>query len=413
MQNVYIFGLGKGKQILDKCIRKSDIVIVGYIDNYCQLKELDGIPIINNKQIDKSIDKIIISLMKYDGVKEELVNLGVSENKIICFYSIEDVNNCLYWDVIDEYKWKQELLWNDYFERIIPTVENISYEIYASQLEERKEIPSIINAEKTVNMLVESQKSLARFGDNEFEIILGRKRTNYQDVNGKLADRLLQVLESKLDDLIVAIADNYGKLDKYTNDAAEAIRQYLGRGTRAAHMSLLDMNRTYYDAYLSRPYIIYRDKENASQRFDNIKRLWNGKDLLIVEGTSTRFGVGNDLINNAKSVERILTLDKNCFDVYDHLLECVCTYGTGKLIMIILGPVATVMAYDLCEKGFRAIDIGQLDTEYEWYLRGVTERCDIPNKTVSEVIKYDDIETDETLDYMRKYRSEVIAEIRR
>ena len=116
-------------------------------------------------------------------------------------------------------------------------------------------------------------------------------------------------------------------------------------------------------------------------------------------------------MENAKSVQRILTLDKNCFDVYDNLIRKVKEYSRDKLVLIILGPVATVMAYDLAKEDFWALDIGQLDVEYEWYLRQVTERCGIAYKTVSEVPEYDDIETDPGADYIRKYRSEIVESV--
>ena len=49
-----------------------------------------------------------------------------------------------------------------------------------------------------------------------------------------------------------------------------------------------------------------------------------------------------------------------------------------------MGPVATVLAYDLANTGRRSIDIGHLDIEYEWMIRG-EYRALIPNKYVNEV----------------------------
>lgn len=303
-------------------------------------------------------------------------------------------------------------MWKNYTEIVMPTIRNYPYELYAAKLTAHQELPSIVPVKKTVEIIRKEGKSLARFGDNEFEQICGRRRVNYQAVNSDLGTRLRKVLDSNLDNLLIAIADNYGSLEKYTDDAASAIRQYLGRGTtRAEHMQLLDMSRTYYDAYLSRPYLIYRNKEEAGARFRDVRNIWTNQDILIVEGEHTRFGVGNDLMENAKSVQRILTLDKNCFDVYDNLIRKVKEYSRDKLVLIILGPVATVMAYDLAKEDFWALDIGQLDVEYEWYLRQVTERCGIAYKTVSEVPEYDDIETDPGADYIRKYRSEIVESV--
>ena len=305
-------------------------------------------------------------------------------------------------------------MWKNYTEVVMPSIANYPYEIYADKLAERKEIPKIAPAEEAVEIILREKKCLARLGDGEFELILGRKRAKFQTLDEGIGIRLKSVLESNFDNLLIAIADNYGSLAKYTDEAASAIRQYLGTGTtREEHMKLLSLEKIYYDAYLSRPYLIYRNKENVETRFRNVQRIWSNQDVLIVEGMHTRFGVGNDLLDNAKSVQRILTEDRDCFELYDLLLQQVKEHGKSKLVLIILGPVATVMAYDLARENFWAIDIGQLDVEYEWYLRQVTERCDIPYKTVSEVSQYAPIETDVNVDYIKKYKSEIIKAVTR
>ncbi len=414
MVKVYIFGIGKGKKYLDRCLLKNDVTICGYIDNYKAelMKSFEGTPVVKQSELQEEYDYIVITLMQYQAAKRSLIQEGVSEEKIISFFDFDDASKEENWCVIDSYKWRTELMWRHYTEITIPTINNYGYELYADKLTLEKYIPDFVSADETVRIVKEEKKCLARFGDNEFEMILGRRRTNYQETNASLGARLKEVLESDMDNLLIGIADNYGSLDKYTDAAASDIRRYLGNGTREEHMHLLNLNRIYYDAYLSRPYMIYRDKQGAKERFRKIREIWEKQDVLVVEGENTRFGVGNDLLNNAKSVERILTLDKDCFNVYDEIFECVKKYGKQKLILIILGPVATIMAYDLAKIDYWAVDIGQLDVEYEWYLRQVEERCDIPYKTVSEVSSYDEIETDTTRDYIKKYQTEIIKYIK-
>lgn len=186
---------------------------------------------------------------------------------------------------------------------------------------------------------------------------------------------------------------------------------YMRKEVREYHMSMLDKNRQYYDAYLSRPYIMYRDKTGAKRRFDNIKKIWDNQDVLIVEGEYTRFGVGNDLLENASNISRILAPGKNAFSKYEEIFAAVKEFGQNRLILITLGPTATIMAHDLAKEGFWAIDIGQFDVEYEWYLRNMTERCDIPYKCVSEVKQTHDIITDDNESFIKKYKSEIIRRI--
>lgn len=65
------------------------------------------------------------------------------------------------------------------------------------------------------------------------------------------------------------------------------------------------------------------------------------------------------------------------------------------------------MAYDLAMKGIQALDIGQLDNEYEWYMRGTDKKTKIPGKCVAESVGYripDEIED-------RLYEQQIIARI--
>ena len=60
---------------------------------------------------------------------------------------------------------------------------------------------------------------------------------------------------------------------------------------------------------------------------------------------------------------------------------------TDTLILISLGPTATILVYDLIKFGFRnqVIDFGHFDIQYEYYLRNVTKKIKVPFKYVNEV----------------------------
>ncbi len=412
MKKIYILGLGKGKNYLERCILKEHVEVMGYIDNYKteSICQIDNITVIKQNEIKDDFDYIIVSLMQYENIRQSLICQGIERNKIICFFDFKDAGEERYWDIIDAFKWRTELIWKHYTNIAMPTLDNLDYELYGDNELVREQCPKIIDVDKTVEILEKEKKCLARLGDGEFELMCGRKRADFQDNDEKLAERLKEVLNSAIDNLIVAIADNYGRLDKYTDDAARDIRSYLSKSVRKDHMCLLDKDKQYYDAYLSRPYILYRDKKNAGKRFANIKKIWNDADILLVEGQYTRFGVGNDLLSNAASVSRILVPNKNAFAKYNEVLPIVRKHGKNRLILAVLGPTATVLAYDLSREGYWILDIGQLDVEYEWYLRGVTKRCNIPYKHVSEVSQYDEIEINEE-EWIIKYKNEIIDTI--
>ena len=57
------------------------------------------------------------------------------------------------------------------------------------------------------------------------------------------------------------------------------------------------------------------------------------------------------------------------------------------MILISLGPTATVLTYDLIESGIKnqVIDFGHFDIQYEYYLRNAPKKIIIPYKYVNEV----------------------------
>lgn len=269
--------------------------------------------------------------------------------------------------------------------------ENVAFELGDKRCEKELEeywYPNIMSENDTLNYLLRNKMSIARFGDGEFATIWGRTRHNFQTMQDeKLAQRLKGVLNSEEENLMIAIADNYGCLDKYTQQARREIRHYMTRQTRREHLSILRKEKKYYNAYITRPYVMYADNQTEApkHRFEQLKRIWNGRDCVFVEGAMTRLGVGNDLFDNASSVKRIIGPAENAFSKYDRILECCMTQTKETLFLLALGPTATVLAYDLCKAGYQAVDIGHIDLEYEWFLQGKGHRTEVPGKYNNEV----------------------------
>lgn len=248
-------------------------------------------------------------------------------------------------------------------------------------------LPKICTVEETCEKIFRDRVSVSRYGDGEFQIILGAAKDIYQDDDKELGKRLIDILQSNVAGHIVALADDYGCMDGLREENKNTIRRYMTAKKRKQHYEYIDMEKQYYNAYISRPYVIYPhdEREKAKDRFDQLKKIWDGQRVLFVEGESTRMGIGNDLFNNAESIERIIAPDKNAFSVYDEIFAEVRKVKEDRLVLIALGPTATVLAYDLCMVGYWAIDIGHLDLEYEWYIKGEGYSV-ISNKYNNEVV---------------------------
>lgn len=248
---------------------------------------------------------------------------------------------------------------------------NLLYELADSRTLANVKLPKILNLYDSLYSLINSNKSVARFGDGEFKIIMG-EGINFQKYDKNLAERLEEVLSNKLDNLFVGLPDVFGYCkNNYFRRVMVSCRDYLYK--------FINFEKTYIDAMLTRQNE-FATKEQGLDYYNNIKKIWQDKDLVIVEGAGSRLGIGNDLFANAKSIKRVICPIKDAFDRYDEILDECKTCEKDKLFIIALGPTATVLAYDLAKNGYRAIDAGHIDTMYEWFLRG--GKCSIENKIV-------------------------------
>lgn len=243
----------------------------------------------------------------------------------------------------------------------------------------------ILSDETTLNEIIKKNKSISRFGGGEFNIIFG-KGTGFQRPKKKLIKRLIEVLNNEQKNLLIGL--NIPYKEQELNNLISLVKNYWVNWFRKYKIKLaklINKNRIYYSACITRFYMRYKDKKGAKKIIDKIKEIWNKKNILIIEGERSRLGVGNDLFDNAKSIKRIICPYKNAFKVYNKIIKEVIKLNEKRLILIALGPTASILAYDLNKLGYQSIDIGHIDIEYEWYLRNTTSMISIENKYVNEV----------------------------
>ena len=267
-------------------------------------------------------------------------------------------------------------------------IENIKYEISDPKFdEETLLIPEFYEIDETIEMIARDKCSMARFGDGEFALMENKKRQSFQRMDEQLAKRLREIITKNENGMLIGIADNYGNLEKYNLSGKRGIRYYMTDEVRREHAKYLDKDRKYHNAYISRPYALYADNMTQAprKRFDALKRIWDGRKVIFVEGALTRLGVGNDLFENALKIQRIEAPAENSFDRYDDILKASLRHAqSDTLFLIALGPAAGVLAYDLYKAGYQAVDVGHVDLEYEWYLNGKGGRSEVKHKFNNE-----------------------------
>lgn len=264
---------------------------------------------------------------------------------------------------------------------------------------------NVKNNIETLDYILKNKCSVARFGDGEFDIISGRS-IPYQTYDERLANALKKIVGRQSDELFMTcLPDVFEHQERYN----EACRSFWIKHLEANKQLYKETCTAmwYGSTFVSRPYIDLADKKTVIGYFEKIKQLWNDKEVLIVEGETTRSGVGNDLFDNAKTVSRIICPSKDAFSVISGIENEIREYGKNKLILLMLGPTAKVISYHLYREGYWLIDIGHIDSEYEWYKRGATEKIKLSNKHTAEHNFDNDIHFDDDPIYEKQIVSRI------
>lgn len=271
---------------------------------------------------------------------------------------------------------------------------------------------NIKDIELTLRILINSNKSISRFGDGELLWILGSNSglNTFEKSSSELSHMLLKVLNSKNNNLMIGLPNQFVSLHNYSYNTKRYWIRFMVKNTNKI-MPYLSSARTYYNADFTRPYMDFINKKDSGFVFSLVKKIWNDKDILIIEGNQSRIGVKDSLLDNARCVRRIECPSKNAFEVIDDILKAAISFlnnNKNYMSLISLGPTATVLAYDLCNYGFRAIDIGNIDVEFNWYKLGVNHKVNLPYKYVNELIHGQNalpLNTD------KKYQKEIVNNI--
>lgn len=347
-----------------------------------------------------------ISRDKLDELKEKMdayldINLLTSTSDIVAemahlskpilaFYKSQNGNN------------GQRLYSSEHPERMLADLQKL---ITKDMLEKPLDIIQVKGIDETLDYIIKHNSSLVRFGDGEVNLMWGLP-IPYQNHDLELANQLKHIVGLESDEkLVVCLPDAFDDRFVFTWWATPFWKEHMN-----VYMDFykeLCKGSWYGSTFISRPYIDYEDKSKAKGQFEKLKSIWENRDILIVEGITSRSGVGNDLFDKVKSVKRIICPSHNAYSVVDNIQEEIMKHAEGRLILCMLGPTAKVLAYHLSRKGYQVLDIGHIDSEYEWMKMGAKTKVKFSHKHTAEYNFDQDIQfiEDET------YNSQILVDL--
>lgn len=199
--------------------------------------------------------------------------------------------------------------------------------------------PMVRDEDETLNLVL-GGRSIARFGDGEINLMFGRKCIT-QPPSVRLACRLKQILDEP-GNCLIGIPHMRGPKSFWK-------RNYDNPETRG----LFQLNHTYGSAFITRP-----DSAPWIDRpdyWEKVRSLWRGRRVTLVRGSEK--SLTREAIPEAGRVHEIVAHCKDAFNNYGRILAAI---GESEIVLLCLGPTATILAHDLTKRGQWAVDLGHV-----------------------------------------------------
>lgn len=338
----------------------------------------------------KSQMDVYLDINLHNSTSEVVKEISSLNKPMLAFYTSQNGNH------------GQHLYSSEHPERLLQAFHAL---IKGETLGEPEKPIKVIGIDQTLDYVIKNKSSLVRFGDGEVNLMWGLP-IPYQNHDLELANQLKHIVGLESDEkLVVCLPDAFDDRFVFTWWATPFWKEHMN-----VYMDFykeLCKGSWYGSTFISRPYIDYEDKSKAKGQFEKLKSIWENRDILIVEGITSRSGVGNDLFDKVKSVKRIICPSHNAYSRIEEIQEAVLQYAENRLILCMLGPTAKVLSYNLCQMGYQVLDVGHIDSEYEWMKMGAKTKVKFSHKHTAEHNFDQDIEfiDDET------YNSQIVARI--
>lgn len=267
--------------------------------------------------------------------------------------------------------------------------------------------PEVMNKRDTIEYIKSRRCSIGRYGDGEVSLMV-MIGIGFQKPSWKLRKDLIEIARSRDEGFLTCIPGIITDMSELKPDSQKWWKSNL-RLMGPVWRHYFNSGKVFGDTEITRPWMEILNPELAQFCFSEIRSMWKDRDVVLIEGEKSRVGIGNDFFSEVKSLQRILCPVRNAYSAIDRIYKCVLDFGKDTLILLALGPTATVLAYRLYKAGYQALDIGHMDIEYEWFRMGATQKVPVKNKYVNEAGGTKSLVED--ADIEEQYKSQVYCRI--
>lgn len=205
-----------------------------------------------------------------------------------------------------------------------------------------------------------------RYGDGEIAHLF-KTNPKYgsggQCCSGEFRNKLINIFNNKNNKILVAFTgyfnDNKFIKENYIGVLSNSTKRFIERYRTRLQKDFPNIfNTTLYSTEITRlPQLNVDNKKYVVNMFN---KLFIENDCVFIGNDNVINLVQQKFINLFKNIEFIFGPSNNAYNSYDSIIENLFNIENlkEKLILISLGPTATVMSYDLAQQDYWTIDIG-------------------------------------------------------
>ena len=220
----------------------------------------------------------------------------------------------------------------------------------------------VANEFETIQKIVSDGASIARYGDGELKLCIGRNQMS-QPPSPKIRKHMCAILKNDVHNLLVGIPRIYSKSNYPRQDKKK--QEFWKRYQRKTFVNLYREDKQYYSAFITRP--DSAQEIDCTEYWESVKQMWIQRRVILLQGSERRFHKELTLLDNAESLEIIYGPRKNAYKDLNKLIDILMAYPSTCLFILSLGPTATILAYEMAKRGRQALDLGHMGMFYAHY----------------------------------------------
>lgn len=216
----------------------------------------------------------------------------------------------------------------------------------------------ILSEHDTIRYLLEKKCSIARYGDGELKLCFGKSAISQKATRG-IKNDLRKILKSKNPNCLIGIP----RIKERTTWVSERKRIFWNKYKQDQFYRLYDSKKQYGSAFVTRG--------DAAPEIDNwdyyelVKQLWLNKPTILIQGEFQRFNKSLTLLGCSSVLYTMCEARRDAYkDIPDLISYIKRNVEKGTVVVISLGPAATVLAYELSLLGIQALDLGHMGQFY-------------------------------------------------